>query len=58
MMYAEQTFMKFIAIFDRYEDVNILRAYYFVLLYATLGAWQAHGMSMHLILPALDMCNE
>ena len=38
---------------DRYEDINILGTHYFVLLNATLGAQQAHNMSVHLIFPAL-----
>ena len=38
---------------DRYEDINILGNYYFILFDATLGARQVHNTSMHLISPAL-----
>ena len=38
-----------------YEDINILVTDYFVLLNVTLGAWQAHDPSVHLIFPALTL---
>ena len=37
----------------RSEDINILRSRYSILFDTTLGAWQVHDMSMHLIFTAL-----
>ena len=37
---------------DRYK-INILGTHYFVLLVDTLGAWQTHNASVHLIFSAL-----
>ena len=36
-----------------YEDTNILGTHYIVLLNASLGAWQGHNTSMHLIFSGL-----
>ena len=43
---------------DRYEDINILGTHYFVILNATLGAWQVHATSVHLIFPTLLLKHE